>query len=530
MRKRAPARAAQRARGRTPAAPTTGEHQHTRHLYKVTAAGRQVAQVERLERTGVLVQDDRRYIHGDHLGSSQVITDEDGNLKHVQRFDPFGAPIDPEVDPTAKSGDAATKNIRRGFTGHETDVETGLVNMGGRIYDPRVGRFMQADPILQPGWSQTLNRYSYVANNPLNAVDPTGFFEDDDEDDPDDRTPDEGGTAPANPANTADIPSGAAAGASIHEAIHGETSIRGSDGDMLVAEGPVDKPSGPSVVDMFKGLWNSIFGSSETKTDASQASPSKAPVAAPASGMAKPAASPPPAPTPQPQNASANAAKNTSAPPPQSAPRGSEASSGERAQSEGGGEEYAPFLTHGDYPGSSYVQSHHAINDLNTAQTVTTVTAGAALVVAGGWIVLTEAGLTSGAAVFTGAASSPTAVTLTTAGTATVFKYAGNPAHTSVLVQTGNQAMHTNQQVLAGNLTTVAPYTGTAIPVQSVQIGLPNAVNAINYQLSVIGTPTGLYNPQLNSCVTHCGAVISAGGVEGVPATTTGIAAWLMRF
>jgi RHS repeat-associated protein len=212
MRKRAPARAAQRARGRTPGAPTAGEHQHTRHLYKVTAAGRQVAQVERLERTGVLLDDERRYIHGDHLGSSQVITDEDGELVHVQRFDPFGAPIDPEVDPTAKSGDAATKNIRRGFTGHETDVETGLVNMGGRIYDPRVGRFMQADPILQPGWSQTLNRYSYVANNPLNAVDPSGFMSDlsdfnvqeDNDEDPDDRTPDEGGTAPANPANTND--------------------------------------------------------------------------------------------------------------------------------------------------------------------------------------------------------------------------------------------------------------------------------------------------------------------------------------
>jgi RHS repeat-associated protein len=171
----------------------------TRHLYKVFAAGRQVAQLERVEQNGIVVGDDgddeeeeeeevgeRRYIHGDHLGSSQVITNEEGELVHVQRFDPFGAPIDPDTDPTSTSTDAATKNIRRGFTGHETDVETGLVNMGGRIYDPRIGRFMQADPILQPGWSQTLNRYSYVANNPLNGVDPTGFLEDEDDLDPED--------------------------------------------------------------------------------------------------------------------------------------------------------------------------------------------------------------------------------------------------------------------------------------------------------------------------------------------------------
>jgi hypothetical protein len=49
--------------------------------------------------------------------------------------------------------------------------------MNGRIYDAKLGRFLQADPIVQaPKNSQNLNRYSYVLNNPLSYTDPSGFF------------------------------------------------------------------------------------------------------------------------------------------------------------------------------------------------------------------------------------------------------------------------------------------------------------------------------------------------------------------
>lgn len=48
--------------------------------------------------------------------------------------------------------------------------------MNGRVYDARLGRFIQADPLVQnPTKVQSLNRYSYVWNNPLNATDPSGF-------------------------------------------------------------------------------------------------------------------------------------------------------------------------------------------------------------------------------------------------------------------------------------------------------------------------------------------------------------------
>lgn len=64
-----------------------------------------------------------------------------------------------------------------GFTGHEHADGLGVIHMNGRVYDPRLGRFLQADPMAQdPGNSQSLNRYSYVLNNPLSLTDPSGYF------------------------------------------------------------------------------------------------------------------------------------------------------------------------------------------------------------------------------------------------------------------------------------------------------------------------------------------------------------------
>jgi len=48
--------------------------------------------------------------------------------------------------------------------------------MNGRVYDPNIGRFISADPTIQaPFLSQSLNRYSYVMNNPLSLIDPSGY-------------------------------------------------------------------------------------------------------------------------------------------------------------------------------------------------------------------------------------------------------------------------------------------------------------------------------------------------------------------
>ena len=64
---------------------------------------------------------------------------------------------------------------RQGFTAHEMLDNVGLVHMGGRVYDPALGRFLSADPLIGDLTdSQAVNPYAYAGNRPLIAVDPTG--------------------------------------------------------------------------------------------------------------------------------------------------------------------------------------------------------------------------------------------------------------------------------------------------------------------------------------------------------------------
>ena len=61
------------------------------------------------------------------------------------------------------------------FTGQKLDPESGLYYYGGRYYDAELGRFISPDiSVPQPKEPQSLNRYSYVLNNPVRIVDPTG--------------------------------------------------------------------------------------------------------------------------------------------------------------------------------------------------------------------------------------------------------------------------------------------------------------------------------------------------------------------
>lgn len=118
-----------------------------------------------------------RHLFTDHLGSVDVVA-LSSSVEEKTSFDAFGkrrAVLNWQND----SLDRFTykhRFVKRGFTGHEQLDSVGLVHMNGRIYDPVIGRFLSADPIVQaPENTQSYNRYSYVFNNPLKYTDPSGY-------------------------------------------------------------------------------------------------------------------------------------------------------------------------------------------------------------------------------------------------------------------------------------------------------------------------------------------------------------------
>ncbi|MDX3775602.1 RHS repeat-associated core domain-containing protein, partial [Chromatiaceae bacterium AAb-1] len=121
-----------------------------------------------------------QYVYTDHLGSVDVITDVAGRVEQRLGFDAFGKRrlvMGPEHQVSSLNLSAILALTHRGFTGHQQVDHANIIHMGGRIYDAHIGRFLQADPFVQaPGNSQSLNRYSYVLNNPLSYTDPSGYF------------------------------------------------------------------------------------------------------------------------------------------------------------------------------------------------------------------------------------------------------------------------------------------------------------------------------------------------------------------
>ena len=136
------------------------------------------------------------FYHGDHLGSSNYITDRSGRVFEHTIYLPYGETWIDEGHETSLLGYK--------FTGKELDEETGLYYFGARYYDPQVSVWISTDlgmdrylptdsQLFFPDQafnatslkgaggvynSKNINLYHYAGLNPMKFVDPTGLWVD----------------------------------------------------------------------------------------------------------------------------------------------------------------------------------------------------------------------------------------------------------------------------------------------------------------------------------------------------------------
>jgi RHS repeat-associated protein len=103
------------------------------------------------------------YYTRDQLGNIREVTDGAGALQARYDYDPYGK----------RTKLAGSRDFDFGYTGYFHHERSGLDFALYRVYHPRLGRWLNPDPIAERGG---LNLYEYAGNNPVNAIDPTGLF------------------------------------------------------------------------------------------------------------------------------------------------------------------------------------------------------------------------------------------------------------------------------------------------------------------------------------------------------------------
>jgi RHS repeat-associated protein len=142
-------------------------------VIRVYSGDRLIAEVRQDESQASSMPRDMVFVADSAMGSVGLLVSATSSPTSLEYrfYDPFGGPVD-----IGESGTSLGQDIVSGFTGQDHDFGLGLINMVGRIYDPKYGKFLSADPfVFTPFESTGYNRYAYALHNPNRWVDPTGF-------------------------------------------------------------------------------------------------------------------------------------------------------------------------------------------------------------------------------------------------------------------------------------------------------------------------------------------------------------------
>ncbi|HJT29925.1 MAG TPA: RHS repeat-associated core domain-containing protein [Pyrinomonadaceae bacterium] len=121
-----------------------------------------------------------QYILNDAQGSPRLLSNPQGVVVARHDYLPFGEDVLNAVGMrTSVSGYGGTDALRQKFAGMETNEATGMAHTLWRQYDSLSARWTAPDPYngsIERSSPQTLNRYTYVNNDPVNKVDPSGLM------------------------------------------------------------------------------------------------------------------------------------------------------------------------------------------------------------------------------------------------------------------------------------------------------------------------------------------------------------------
>jgi RHS repeat-associated protein len=100
---------------------------------------------------------------------NRSFTTNDGTFIQDVAYQPFG-----EAESTGAAIDSS-EYTRRQWNDGDFLAAVGLSQLGARLYDPVLGRFLSRDPLPVTDSASRSNPYGFAANDPVNATDPTGL-------------------------------------------------------------------------------------------------------------------------------------------------------------------------------------------------------------------------------------------------------------------------------------------------------------------------------------------------------------------